>query len=361
MAGFFRTLNYASVNEDWRTEATALRLEGGERVLCVTGSGARALDLLAAAPVRVLAVDRNPAQSHLLRLKQAAIEALPYDEYAAFLGLRPASGAGRRDTLRRLGSRLPAEARRFWGARPGLVARGVLYEGRWERFHRRLARVTRLLQGRRVRALLAFEDLDAQRAWVERHWDEAGWRRMFAVACSRPVVRTFFGDPAYCAHAALPAGRLLHARMGALLERVLARDSFMAGLVLTGTLPPRDLPPHLTEAGHRTIRARLGGLDVATAEVTSLLESSPPGGFDRFSLSDVASFLDSAGFGRLVAAVARAAAPGARVVLRQFLTRHTVPAALQASLIREPALEARLAVEDRSFAYEFLVAEVAGA
>jgi S-adenosylmethionine-diacylglycerol 3-amino-3-carboxypropyl transferase len=361
MAGFFGTLNYASVNEDWRTEAAALRLEGGERVLCVTGSGARPLDLLAAAPVRVLAVDRNPAQGHLLCLKQAAIEALPFDEYAAFLGLHPATAAGRRDTLRRLGPLLPDEARRFWGARRGLVARGVLYEGRWERFHRRLARLTRFLHGRRVRTLLAFDDLGAQRAWVESHWDEAGWRRTFALACSRPVVRAFFGDPAYCRQAALPAGRLLHARMGALLERVLARESFMVGLVLTGTLPPEDLPPHLTEAGHRTIRARLGGLDVATAEVTSFLESRPPGGFDRFSLSDVASFLDRAGFARLVGAVVRSAAPGGRVVLRQFLTRHPVPAALDACLVRDPVLEARLGAEDRSFAYDFLVAEVAGA
>jgi S-adenosylmethionine-diacylglycerol 3-amino-3-carboxypropyl transferase len=361
MAGFFSTLNYASVNEDWRTEAEALRLRGGERVLCVSGSGARPLDLLSQAPVRVLAVDRNPAQSHLLQLKRAAIEALPYDEYAAFLGLLPARGASRRGTLRRLRPLLPPAARLFWDGRQRMVARGILYQGRWERFHGRLARLTRALHGPRVRALLAFDDLGAQRAWVERRWDDASWRWMFALACSAPVVRALFGDPAYCARTALPAGRLVHARMGALLERVLARDSFMVGLVLTGTLQPGDLPPHLTEAGQRAIRARLGGLDVETAEVASLLESLPEASLDRFSLSDVASFLDREGFARLLAAVARAAAPGARVVARQFLTRHAVPEALLERLVRDPVLEARLGAEDRSFAYDFLVAQVAGA
>jgi len=360
VAAFFSTLNYASVNEDWRTEAAALRLQGGERVLCVTGSGARPLDLLAAFPLRVLAVDRNPAQSHLLHLKRAALEALPYDAYAAFLGLRPAAARRRREALRALAPRLPADTRLFWEGREGAVGRGILYEGRWERFHRRLARFARLLHSRRVRTLLGFDDLGAQRLYLERHWDDAAWRSLFAVACSAPVVRLLFGDPAYCAQAALPAGRLLHARMGALLERVLARESFMVGLVLSGALPPEDLPPHLTEEGHRTIRARLSGLEVVTAEVTSLLEACPPGRFDRFSLSDVSSFLDRAGFVRLLAAVARAAAPGARVVLRQFLTRHAVPASLEPRLLRDPALEARLAAEDRSFAYDFLVAEVPG-
>ena len=361
MAAFFTTLNYASVNEDWRTEAEALRLSGGERVLCVTGSGARPLDLLAGADVRVLAVDRNPAQSHLLRLKQAAIAALPYDTYASFLGLRPASAARRRQVLRSLGPRLPDEARHFWSARERLVTRGVLYQGRWERFHRRLASVARVLHRRRVRALLAFDDLVAQRAYVERHWDDRGWTRTFSLACSGPVVRVLFGDPAYCVPAAAPVGRLLHARMGALLERVLARESFMVGLVLAGALPPGDLPPHLTEAGQRVIRARLDRLEVATAEVTSFLESRPPGCFDRFSLSDVASFLDRPAFARLLAAVARAAAPGARVVLRQFLTRHAIPVALERRLVRDPVLEARLGAADRSFAYDFIVAEVAGA
>ena len=361
MTDFFTTLNYASVNEDWRTEAAALRLAGGERVLCVTGSGARALDLLAVAPVRVLAVDRNPAQSHLLWLKRAALETLPYDEYTAFLGLRPAPQALRRATLRALGPLLPDATGRFWSARERVVARGVLYEGRWERFYRRLAVITRLLQGRRVRALLAFDDLDAQRLYLKRHWDDPGWRALFALGCSGPVVRTFLGDPAYRPRPGLRAGRILHARMGALLGRVLARESFMVGLALTGKLGPADLPPHLTEAGHGTIRARLGNLDVATAEVTSLLESSPPGRFERFSLSDVGSFLDRAGFARLLAAVARAAAPGARVVLRQFLTKHSVPKPLEARLVRDHGLESSLEAADRSFAYDFLIAEVAGA
>jgi hypothetical protein len=56
--------------------------------------------------------------------------------------------------------------------------------------------------------------------------------------------------------------------------------------------------------------------------------------------------------------VLAAAAPGARIVLRQFLTRYRVPSGVAARLVRDPGLETRLANEDRTFAYEFLIAEV---
>ena len=359
MSGFFSALNYSSINEDWRSELSGLRLSGGERVLCVTGSGARPLDLLAAAPVSVVAVDCNPAQTALLRLKLAAIEGLGYDEYAAFLGLRAASGSWRVGTLRTLASGMPAAARAFWSQREDAVARGVLYQGRWERYHARVARLVRLIHPARVRALLGFGDLLAQRAWVGRSWNDRRWRATFSAACSRPVVRALGGDPAYCARAPVPAGRRLHERMGGLLRRVLARHSFMVGLVLTGRLPAEELPPHLTEPGHRVLRERAAALECVTADAAVLLASGRCGGFDRFSLSDVGSFLDDAQLEALLGSVAAAAAPAARIVLREFLTGHRWPPAAAARLRREPALEARLARDDRSFAYDFVVAEAA--
>ena len=80
--------------------------------------------------------------------------------------------------------------------------------------------------------------------------------------------------------------------------------------------------------------------------------------YDRFSLSDVPSFMTAVEFAGFVDQVVAAATPGARIVLRQFLTRYDVPPKTAARLVRDPDLEARLADEDRTFAYEFLVAEV---
>jgi S-adenosylmethionine-diacylglycerol 3-amino-3-carboxypropyl transferase len=360
-SGFLETLNYASVNEDWRTEAEALRFRGGERTLCVTGSGDRALDLLPHDPGRIVAIDLVPAQSHLLRLKMVALSRLAYPEYAAFLGLTPEEEDWRWAVWRSLRDGLPTDARAFWDERREPLRAGILYQGRWERHYRRVARLARLLRPRLIRRLFAFRDLEAQRRFVRERWDSPLWRAAWRIVCSPAVSRLTFGDPAFYAHVAVSPGRVLYERMRASLERYLARENFMVSLALRGRLAEEDLPPYLTETGHALIRERLDRIEVVTADVVEYLEEPGHGPFDRFSLSDVPSYLGADDFNRFVAGVTRCAAPGARVCIRQFLTRYELPSDLTERWRRDRGLEARLAAEDRSFAYEFIVAEVAGA
>ena len=359
-------LGYTSVNEDWRTEADALAVRRGDAILCVTGSGARALDLLALDPGRVVAVDVNPAQTALLRLKVEALRALPFDSYARFLGLREAAPDERLAFLDSVLRVLPVEDALFWRSRRRAVAGGILWAGRWERTFRRVGSVSRLLRPRVTARLLASDGLDAQARLVRARWDTPLGRLLACLSLSRPVLRLLLRDPAFFPADSLPAGRYVHERMTAHLTRVLARESFLVGLVLTGRLPEADLPPHLTPEGAERIRRRLARLEAVTADVVELLGASPspsrtPERFDAFSLSDVPSYLTQEAFERLLDGVVSRAAPGARFCVRLFLTRPTVPPRLAGRLVRDGALERRLAEDDHAFVYDFLAGRVAPA
>jgi len=350
MADFMTTLNYASVNEDWRTEARGLRLRPDDRLLCVTGSGARPLDLLAQQPCHIVAIDLNPVQSALLKLKMAALREWSFGDYSRFVGLESAPEQWRMERLRGLGLDHP------WPAE--LIEPGVLYQGRWEKHFRRVARIGRMLRGPMIRQLFAFDELDAQRAFVDANWNSTSWRSAWRWVMNPTVSRLFFGDPAFFAHPQISVGSELFDRMGRLLQHCLARESFMASLVLKGDLSPDDLPPHLTPSGVQTLRSRLDQVEIITTDLIDHLEQVEPGTYTRLSLSDVPSFLDEAAFERLIRAAVRVLEPGGRVAIRQFLTRYIVPADLDVLWRREPDLEKQLALEDRSFAYEFIVAEV---
>lgn len=354
---FARTLNYSSVNEDWRTESAALQVTKGDRVLCVTGSGDRPLDLLVAAPARVVAIDFVPAQNHLLRLKMAALAGLGYDDYAAFLGLTGASPKWRtRIFEERL--TLPAPTEAFWRRHVSVLRRGVLYQGRWERHYRRVAAFARLIRGRDLDTLFAFEDLADQRRFIDAHWDTAAWRLSYRLVCSPITARLLMGDPAFYAHIEVDPADYLYQRMQSGLRRFLARDSFMAALALRGHLLPTDLPPYLTPEGHAILRERLDQIEIVDADLVAYLQVPDTPLFSRFSLSDVPSYLTREGFEALVDGVVRCAEPGARVVIRQFMTRYDLPPAVAHRLTREPELERRCAREDRAFAYEFVIGTV---
>ena len=87
---FSGRISYSSCNEDSRSELKALHLGAGKRVFCITAGGGRVLNLLHDRPQEIVAVDVNPTQNHLLELKIAAMRALDYEPYLAFLGVRPA-------------------------------------------------------------------------------------------------------------------------------------------------------------------------------------------------------------------------------------------------------------------------------
>lgn len=354
---FARTLNYSSVNEDWRTEYAALQLCGEDRVLCVTGSGDRPLDLLVAAPVDIVALDIVPAQNHLLRLKMGALTALSYSEYTAFLGLTDASPKWRTRVFdERLTLTAPTEA--FWRRHMGAVRRGVLYQGRWEQHYRRVAAFARLIRGKDLERLFGFEDLDEQRRFIDAHWDTWLWRLAWRAVCSPATARLVMGDPAFFAHIQVNPAEYLYGRMRGALRRFLARDSFMIALALRGHLLPTDLPPYLTPDGHSILRDRLHRLHIVDADLIAYLQAPDTPSFTRFSLSDVPSYLTPQAFEALVDGIVRHAEPGARVVIRQFMTRYELPRAVADRLIREPELERRCATEDRSFAYEFIIGAV---
>ena len=352
MSRFGRTLNYASVNEDWCAEAAGLQLRDGDRVLCITGSGDRPLDLLYEADCDILAIDLNPAQNALLQLKIAAMRDLEFEDYTRFLGLEPAPRSWRVDRLARL--ELDAEARAWCSAHSRLVARGILYQGRWERHYRRVAAFGGLVRPRGIARLFSFTDVQTQAAWVREHWDTPVWRAAWWLASNRSASRLLFGDPAFFAHLDVKPAPFLYRSFERGLQRHLARDSFMAALALTGRLLPHALPPYLRADGVERIRPRLGRIRAVSADLITHLEQTR--GWTRMSLSDVPSFCDRAQFERLLRGVVRAGADGARVVIRQFMTRHPVPPL--AGFVREPELERDLARMDRAFCYSFIVGVV---
>ena len=89
--------NFGLSQEDERSEARALDLRPADRVLSIVSAGEMPLSLLSMGVAQVLAVDIDPAQLHLARLKLAAVCALERCDAIRFLGYRTASPDQRHD------------------------------------------------------------------------------------------------------------------------------------------------------------------------------------------------------------------------------------------------------------------------
>lgn len=157
----------------------------------------------------------------------------------------------------------------------------------------------------RVREFLDLGSPAEQVEYWRRHLDTRRLRAALDAALSTGFLGALYAKPLL---AALPRsfGRILRGRMERGFGRHPNRDNLHARALLLGDVSSAPPPPEAR-------RIRLVHADAATC-----LEGEPPESFDGFTLSNV---LDGAGGAyrqRLSAAVRRAAAPGAVLVLRSF-------------------------------------------
>lgn len=157
----------------------------------------------------------------------------------------------------------------------------------------------------RLRAFLDLERPAEQAAYWRRHLDTWRLRAAMDILLSRPLLRAAYAAPLL---ACLPSrfGRVVRARM----ERGFAthpnRTNPYARALLLGELGDEPAPP------------AAGGIRLVHADAAAYLEAVPEGSFHGFTLSNILDGAEDSYRARLFAAVKRAAAPDAVVVLRSF-------------------------------------------
>ncbi|HEX3128242.1 MAG TPA: DoxX-like family protein [Thermoanaerobaculia bacterium] len=248
-------LLFGRMHEDWRVEAEAFR--PGGRIFCIASSGCTAL-ALAARGFRVTAADINPVQV----------------EYARA---------------------------RFAGAP---VRQGVA-----ERWMARLCRALPLLGMREpdLRAFLQLSDPAEQvRVWRERL---DTWRFRAALRCALHPAALRLPHGARFVDSLPPHfDRIVRGRFERAWANHPNRDNPYAWRLLLGEEPPSAEPPGMLAEE----------IELVCADAAEYLESCPPATFDGFSLSNMLDAVPPVYRERLLAAVRRAAAPEAVLVLRSF-------------------------------------------
>ncbi len=357
MTNFFSLLRYSFGNEDWRTEEEALDIQPEDQVLCITASGDRPLNLLMRECQKIVCVDANRVQNHLLQLKVAAMHVLDYQNYLAFLGAQP--GKERKQTLQLLLSHMDQEASRFWLKHHKMVTKGVLYQGSVERLTRITAKLFALTRGKKVKRLFSMNNIEEQRKFLKEEWDSYILRKIFNVILNSFLSRFIIKDPGLTNYSSdIKPGSYIYDRIHASLEKELAKKNPLLSLLIRGKVSHEAFSPYLTERGTQTIKPRLSTLEIQTTDVIDYLESLSEPTFDVFSLSDVASYLSYSNFIRLLKGMLKTAKPGARFCLRQFLSSYEVPSNLQNYFVRDKSLEKRLERLDNCFVYRFMVGTI---
>lgn len=361
MKSFLETLNYSSSNEDSGSEVKALEISEADAVICITGSGARPLDLLIEKPKTIASVDFNRCQNLLLELKMAGIKDLRYEEFLEFVGVLPSSR--RRSMYKDIRQSLSAHGRDFWDRHSTMIEEGVIYQGRWEKYFRRLARLVSLVRPGLVAELFGCVNLRVQtKVWREQ-CDRVPWRALLRSVSSRVFWKYLLGDPGFYQHVPrnFSVYEYLNERLAFAFENTLSSESSFATLLFLGRYDPNGaLPSHLQKKHYGTLQNSLCRVQIVTCSLAQYLEECGKKRFDKYSISDIASYTDAEEYESIWKRIIATASPGARICERQFLVKREIPAQFESRIRRNRALEMELSRTDTSIFYTFVVSEIVG-
>ena len=347
---FFNKINYSASNEDSASELRALQLQANDVVLCITGSGARSLDLLIDSPQKVISLDFNPTQNYLLALKSAAYQHLTYDEFADFIGLRPSDQ--RLAVFELLKPSLPNEAQAFWMANRKLIANGILYCGRWEKFLRSMLKMSRFRK-KTIDALMTADSLPQQIEIWDRKWDNRTWKFFLKVISNRFLWVNIIREPgAKLIPKDFDVYGYMRARMAYLASHFDLKTNHYANLLFRAAYGEGCvLPHHLREEHYETIRSNLHRLEMVEGSLSDFLRTTKDE-ITAFSLSDFSSYAPTEVYFEIWEDIIAAAGTEARFCERHFLVKRN-PEQTYPEINRNTDLENALRDSDEAAIYSF--------
>jgi len=350
MGNYLETLNYSSLNEDSRSEMRSLDISGDDKVLCITGSGSRTLDLLTTHPDLIVSIDMNHCQNFLLELQMAAIKLLEYQEMLGFIGITEMKD--RVGEYRKLRGTLSPAARSYWDANTGAIGEGVFYSGRWERYFGMLATMVERFRPEKRQDLFACPDRESQKSFWEAEWEGPAWKVFLRIVSLRFCNQFLLKDPGFYLHVSsdFQVYRYLTHRFRVAATNVLFRESPFAELLFYGRLS-QALPEYLRPENYSHLRESLSAVRMVTGSLSEYIASVNGERFDAFSLSDISSYTEASGYGEIWNGITRISRHNSRICERQFLVKRDLPPVVKHHFIQDTALQDELNRSDGSIFY----------
>lgn len=355
----FQRIVYSQCWEDPESGRQALLITPDDDVLMITSGGCNVLAFSLEHPRSITAIDSNPAQNYLLELKIAAIRGLDYDSFLRFLGVRQCNE--RWALYKTARQHLSTAAQDYWDWERENIEQGVIHTGRFDRYFNLFRRKVLPLihSGRQVQRLLALKDLEEQKRFYDRVWNNWRWRVIIRMFFGRFLMGRLGRYPEFFEHVDISdVGRHYLQRARHALTEIPIQGNYYLEYILTGGF--RDVersPPYLMERNFGALKAAVDRIRIYTDTLESFLMTKAEGSVSKFYLSDIFELMAMAPYEKVLQQLVRVSRDGARLCYYNNLVLRSHPASLDHVIQGEKELGQRLVWRDRSFVYRRLVVE----
>jgi S-adenosylmethionine-diacylglycerol 3-amino-3-carboxypropyl transferase len=339
--------------EDPDSDEAALKIKSGDTLFAITSGACNVLGFLLYNPKIIYSIDINPAQSRILELKIAAIQALDFEEFIAFSGIRK---CGQRAALyNKIKPLLAIDSQAFWSTQHKIIKDGFFMHGKYENFIRIAGKFMTFLQGKSNTQKLFIEKSEQQQVeFYDDVWNTKRFHYLFKIIFNKRMLarRGLVADYFHFDDGSKSFAESFYKRSKKALRDIPIRGNYFLSLYLTGKYRnENELPPYLKKENYELIKSRLDRIRFCTAEAQTWLDNMPDESIACFALSNICELMSEKDTHRLFTSVSRTAKKNARVIFRNLMIPREVPDDLKNIIVKDEILSRKIQFNDRSFVY----------
>lgn len=354
----FDDLLYAQCWEDPAIDRIAFEIGENDTIFSITSGGCNLLSFLIDNPKRIIALDLNASQNHLLNLKIAAFRSLDYDNLLGFIGFEPQEN--RLEVYNTFRNSMPSDSIIYWNDHIHKIQKGIIHSGRYERYMHLLKKwIDRIMGEQLFKQLLKLNGEEQRLDFYEKKWNNYKWKIFTKVFLSRTVM-TFLFTKAFFEQleSNFSFGDHFRSQTKKALVDLPLKENYFLSYILSGNFSKREfLPPYLRRENFNVIKNRLGRIDVVTDSCESYFASLPDNTITKFNFSNIFEWMPVSDFEKLLHEAIRVGIPGGILTYRNLLVPRSRPESLGKRLEPDHELARQLHEQDLSFIYRKYVIE----
>ncbi|MDD0852849.1 DUF3419 family protein [Halobacteriovorax sp. GB3] len=321
---YFNQLNYTLGNEDTTLEVEMVKKLKPKSIFAVAGSGSRALPLMQEGVEKLVCADVSSHQLYLTILRMETIRQFDFHDFLLFWGFPPYGGYDyghkRRELFYNL--ELDDQAKEFFlDVYKELGWQSVLYEGKWEKTFKTLAKINRKILGRDYDKIFQFHHIQDQARYFENDFPMKRWKTVLFLLGNKAIFNALLYKGDFIKKNVSQSYLDYYTEaFDHLMSEQLARNSYFMHLCFYGEIRHEDGNP--VEAKEEIFYANKKALESASfqtyqEDMISCIEKR--GKFDFLSLSDVPSYFSGDLEESFLQKIKVGLNPGAVIVLRSYL------------------------------------------
>lgn len=313
--------------EDPLTELAVLDIRNNDHLLCIASGGEVPLSILCLQPgVKITAVDVSNTQLVLCRLKMQAAGLLPFPLNGQFLGYALLSPKTRReiyfDTLH---ASLEKEDREFWIQHLAAIETGVVNNGRFEGYIKKLRKIAAVLIGKNnIRELLACPGTGEQQLVFDKKIaSRNALRYLFRMAFHPAVYKNRGLSAKGLMHAQANTGQVFFNKFRNFCTATPVTKNYFLHYFLTGDCAAEEAFPEYLQARSRSaLVANKERLCFKLSSLQDELAANPAGTFSKIHLSNIGDWMSKEEFNALLGMVCASGNEETRLCYRFLQKNH---------------------------------------